>query len=99
MRSGVMALIVTKKSLPRGGVLRGPGGGIALPLLDGMIPAFAGTSNAAAGRPLRLGAIYAPNGMNMWDWTPKGEGGALELSPILQPLAPFEKNVVVLTGL
>src|SRR2546430_15568116 len=32
-------------------------------------------------------------------WTPKGEGNAFELSPILAPLAPFRDQMLVLSGL
>ena len=32
-------------------------------------------------------------------WTPKAEGAAFELSPILTPLAPFRDQMTVITGL
>ena len=32
-------------------------------------------------------------------WTPKGEGSAFELSPILEPLAPYRDQMLVLSGL
>ena len=32
-------------------------------------------------------------------WTPKGTGSAFELSPILEPLAPFRDQLLVLSGL
>ena len=32
-------------------------------------------------------------------WTPKGEGSAFELSPILEPLAPFRNQMLVLSGI
>ena len=32
-------------------------------------------------------------------WSPKGEGSAFELSPILEPLAPFRNQMLVLSGL
>src|SRR5690348_17258715 len=88
-------MFVTRKSLPRRTVLRGLGAIVALPWLDSMVPAFA----SAAQRTLRLGAIYAPNGMNMGRWTPATEGTAFELSPILEPLAPFRDHLLVLSGL
>jgi len=40
-----------------------------------------------------------PNGMAMEYWLPKGEGTAFELSPILEPLAPFREQMLVLSGL
>ena len=39
-------MIVTRKALPRRTVLRGLGASIALPLLDGMVPAFAALRNS-----------------------------------------------------
>jgi hypothetical protein len=75
------------------------GATLALPFLDGMFPAFARTRGAGATSPLRLGAIYAPNGMNMTDWTPAVEGADFQLTPILQPLAPYRNQLVVLSGL
>jgi hypothetical protein len=60
-----------------------------------MVPAFA----SAAGRTLRLGAVYAPNGMNMARWTPAADGAAYEMSPILEPLAAVRDHMLVLSGL
>jgi hypothetical protein len=37
--------------------------------------------------------------MAMQYWTPKGDGSNFELSPILEPLAPFRDKMLVLTGL
>src|SRR6185295_10443139 len=37
--------------------------------------------------------------MAMDFWTPKGEGAAFELSPILEPLAPFKDQTLVLSGI
>lgn len=91
-------MIVTKKALSRRTVLRGLGASLALPLLDGMVPAFAAGRHAA--RPtLRLGVVYLPNGVAMKSWTPTAEGTAFELTPILEPLAPFRDQLVVISGL
>src|SRR5206468_675043 len=57
-------------------------------------------SARAAGKPVnRFMAFYVPNGMAMEYWTPKGEGNTFELSPILEPLAPFRDQMLVLSGL
>ena len=87
-------MVITKKSLSRRTMLRGLGATIALPLLDGMVPAFAAGTRSVK----RVGAIYVPNGMSMPFWTPAAEGN-LELSPILKPLAPVRDRVLVLSGL
>ena len=91
-----MSAIVMKKRISRRAVLRGLGATIALPLLDGMVPAFGAIGTTAV---RRLGVIYVPNGMNMWSWTPRAEGAAFALTPILQPLAPFRDRLLVLSGL
>ena len=63
-------MIVTQKALPRRTVLRGLGASLALPLLDGMVPAFAALRTTAAAPVRRLGVVYVPNGMMMPQWTP-----------------------------
>jgi hypothetical protein len=86
---------LTNKSIPRRTILRGIGASVALPLLEAMIPA----ANAAVNPVRRLLTFYVPNGMAMEYWTPKGEGAAFELSPILEPLAPFRDQMLVLSGM
>jgi hypothetical protein len=83
--------------LPRRTFLRGAGAAIALPFLDAMTPAFAGTSDSR--RALRLAFTYVPNGVTPSDWTPRGEGRDFELSRILEPLRPFRDDTLVLSGL
>src|SRR5258705_10484947 len=90
---------LTTKALPRRTVLRGLGATIALPFLDAMLPAASARARAAAAPVHRFQTFYVPNGMAMEYWTPKGEGRAFELSPILEPLAPFRGRLVGLLGL
>jgi hypothetical protein len=93
-----MALI-TAKSLPRRTLLRGLGASVALPFLESMVPAWS-LRGRASGRPAhRFQTFYVPNGMAMEYWSPKGEGTAFELSPILEPLAAFRNQMLVLSGL
>jgi hypothetical protein len=47
----------------------------------------------------RFQAFYVPNGMAMEYWSPTGEGSGFELSPILEPLAPFREQMLVLSGI
>lgn len=54
------------------------------------------TSPAAA--PTRMAYLFVPNGINMAAWTP-ATTGALELSPVLAPLANVKGSLNVLTGL
>ena len=90
--------ILLSKPLARRTVLRGLGATVALPLLDAMFPAFSVRARAA-GPAHRFLAFYVPNGMAMEYWTPKGEGPAFELSPILEPLAAYRNQMLVLSGI
>ncbi len=82
---------LTRRSLPRRTVLRGLGGSLALPLLDAM--------QAPKPAVRRFQAVYVPNGMAMEYWTPKAEGAAYELTPILEPLAAFRDRMLPVSGL
>ena len=90
---------VTAKALPRRTVLRGLGAAVALPFLDAMLPAASLRARAAGTPAQRFQTFYVPNGMAMEYWTPKGVGNAFELSPVLEPLAPFRNQLLVLSGL
>ena len=92
-------MITGKKSLPRRAFLRGVGATIALPLLDSMVPAFAATRDTAEKPISRLGVVYVPHGAVMDKWTPTATGKNFELSPILEPLAPFRDQLLVVSGL
>jgi len=91
-------MMITKKSLSRRTVLRGFGAAVTLPLLDGMLPAFAGPLENSVKAVRRFGAVYVPMGVNMRQWTPAGEG-TLELQPIMEPLAAFKDRLLVVSGL
>src|SRR6185436_15447405 len=90
---------LTQKPMPRRTVLRGMGATLALPFLEAMVPTFARRGLAAAKPVHRFQTFYVPNGMAMEYWLPKGEGTAFELSPILEPLAPFREQMLVLSGI
>jgi len=89
---------LTAKPLPRRTLLRGVGATLALPFLEAMVPAFS-RGHAASAPVHRFQTFYVPNGMAMEYWTPKGEGSAFELSPILEPLAPYKDRMLVVSGL
>ena len=92
-------MIVTRKYLPRRTFLRGLGVTLALPMLDSMVPAFGGAQVRAAEAVRRLGVVYVPNGMFMTNWTPEVEGGPLEITQTLQPLARFKDRMLMVSGL
>ena len=52
-------------AMPRRTFLRGLGAGIALPLLDAMVPVRALGAAPVRKGPLRLAFVYVPNGANM----------------------------------
>jgi hypothetical protein len=72
---------------------------MALPLLEAMLPAKALRAVGPAKAPVRMAFLYVPNGVHMPDWTPKAEGANFELPAILKPLAPYQQDLLVLTGL
>ena len=90
---------LTTKSLPRRTILRGLGATMALPFLDAMLPAFSLRAKAAVKPVHRFQAFYVPNGMAMEYWSPKRKGKDFELSPILEPLAPYRNQLLVLSGI
>ena len=92
-------MIITKRTLPRRTVLRGLGTAVALPLLDGMVPALTALAQTAAQPKPRLGVVYVPHGAVMNNWTPAVDGKGFGFTPVLQPLAGFRKHLNVLSGL
>ena len=82
--------------ISRRAVLRGVGAAVALPWLETLTPpAFAST----AVPPRRMAFIYVPNGVILNDWTPKTEGADYALPSILEPMAPFKQDMMVISGL
>ena len=92
-------MFITKKYLPRRTVLRGLGAAVALPLLDGMVPALTAQRRTAAAPVRRFGVFYVPNGMSMPYWFPKEEGPLAALPPTLQSLSAFKDRVLLCGGL
>ncbi len=92
-------MMITKTHLPRRTFLRGVGATLALPLLDGMVPAFTPLRLSAAAPVKRLGVVYVPNGVLMDQWTPDATGAAFELKPVMESLAPYRDRLIVLGGL
>ena len=91
-------MTILGKSLPRRTLIKGLGASLALPLLDAMVPVgLRGLS--APERVHRFQTFYVPNGMAMDYWSPVGIGADFELTPILEPLAPFKDQMLVLSGI
>lgn len=87
--------------ISRRAALRGLGTVVSLPLLEAMLPRSLGAAPAAAAAqaPRRMAFIYVPNGAIMNSWKPAAEGSGFELPPILEPLAPFRDDLLVLSEL
>lgn len=92
-------MMAFKKAIPRRRFLRGVGATVALPLLDGMIPALAGPADTITKQVLRMGIVYVPNGIIAANWRPSIEGSGFEMTPIMEPLTPFREYLLVLSGL
>lgn len=83
-------------------VLHGLGVSVALPWLEAMGPVAswaAAVESKSRPAPNRMAMLYVPNGVNMAEWTPKGEGPLGELPTILEPLSGLKDDFMVLTGL
>ena len=83
-----------KMTLSRRAILRGAGVGLGLPWLEAMA-----ATGGAAKPPVRMAALYMPNGVNVDAWVPKGTGREFELSPTLQPLRALKDQIVVMSNL
>jgi hypothetical protein len=93
-----MSSFITKTHLSRRTFIQNVGVTLSLPWLEAMVPAQTPIARTAAKPQVRLGLCMIPHGAVMNNWTP-ATTGALELSPILSPLAPHKDSVVVLSNL
>jgi hypothetical protein len=91
---------ITRKKLDRRTLLRSAGVGVALPLLDAMIPAMVPMAKAAEElRPKRFVGIWHPHGAAPGYWSPLQTGSDFEFSYITKPLEPFRDRIVLVSGL
>src|SRR2546423_15379511 len=91
-------MYIRKKAIPRRTFLKGAQAALALPLLDAMIPAATALARTPAKPAPRLGFVFIPMGCDQARWTPPGQSGLLELSPILYSLNPGKDKVTVFTN-
>lgn len=90
---------MSHNQLDRRTFLKGIGTLMALPALDAMGPkVYASGSGAMAANPTRIAYLFVPNGIDMANWTPS-TGGALNITPILEPLRDLKNDFSILTGL
>src|SRR5438874_2160796 len=101
-------MYITKKSLSRRTVLKGVGVTLALPFLDAMVPAGAWAKTAAGkdAKKIRLVCMEMVHGSagstaigvkkNLF--APVKTGRDFDLSPTLEPLAPFREHVTIVSN-
>lgn len=95
----------TNRQMPlsRRTLLRGAGAALALPWLEAMMPgkvsAAESEGKAPEDSPLRMAALFVPNGVRQDMWTPEKTGRDFDLSPTLEPLADVKDQLLVLTNL
>jgi hypothetical protein len=86
-------------SLSRRTVLRGLGTAIALPWLEAMAPLARAATGSPNQPPVRMAFLCVPNGMHMPDWTPDAEGKDFAIKSILEPVAAYRSDLLMLSGL
>jgi hypothetical protein len=92
-------MMIFKKAIHRRTFLRGLGASVALPMLDGMIPALAKPSDPAAKIPQRVSFTYSPNGIRRERWLPETTGANFEMTDILKQWEPFKDQLLVVSNL
>jgi hypothetical protein len=99
----VTTILTDRPRIARRSLLRAAGIAVGLPALEAMVPGGGGRAARAAGvAPRRFVVMFSANGTIYPQWLPvAGPGGArdFQLSPILQPLAARQADLVVVAGL
>jgi len=97
---------MTKKNFSRRSFLQSAGFLMGLPVFESLLSraacaaaASTGPGLAASGDPLRMAFVYVPNGVIVDRWTPKGVGKGLQLNETMAPLAAFQSDFQVVSGL
>ncbi len=98
---------ITQAPLSRRTVLRGLGVSLALPLLEAMMPSslraapstFKPLAKSGTKPTPRVIFCYVPNGVNVAEWMPKGDGADYKFSSTLEPLRELRDQFSVISGL
>ena len=81
-------------------LLRGLGTLMSLPFLESLAPRLgAAEVKKAAAKPLRAAWLYIPNGVNVNEWFPTGEGDSYTMSNSLKELEKHRADFSVVSGL
>ena len=89
--------VMRARPLSRRTLLRGAGVALGLPWLEAMSPNLRASTPPKS--PVRMAALYMPNGAFPETWTPKTAGRDFELTPSLEPLANLRDEICVLSNL
>jgi len=81
--------------ISRRAMLRGAAASVSLPLLEVM----ARGAGSRPAPPTRLVCLFQPNGVYPKAWDVTGVGKDFQWSPILEPLAPFRDDVLIVSNL
>src|SRR3712207_3916911 len=92
---------MSKHSFSRRTMLRGIGVSMALPWLESrnVWGDVARAADAASEAPVRLGLLFAGNGFHSKERWAKGEGKAMELGQVLEPLSKHREKLLFIRGL
>ena len=90
---------MSRTQISRRTVLRGAGAALALPWLEAMRESRALAGVGGDDRPVRVAALFFPNGVREDRWTPQQTGSDWELTPQLMPLGELKPDVSVVSGL
>jgi hypothetical protein len=84
----------------RRAILRGLGVSMTLPWLESFRPRLvAAAEEAVSGPPQRLAVLFAGNGFHSQEWWAEGSGAEMKLGRVLQPLADFREQFLLVKGL
>src|SRR5262245_36429050 len=80
--------------------LRGVGVTVALPWLES-VPVWGDevVRGKASEPPVRMACLFSGNGFHSKEWWAKGEGAAMELGKVLEPLKPVREKLTFIRGL
>lgn len=84
--------------MKRRNFLKGVAATISLPHMSSLA-ATGKSGSGAVTAPNRLAFLYVPNGMNINEWRPTGQGTNYALSKSLESLSPFKKDIQIISGL
>ena len=84
----------------RRAVLRGLGVSITLPWMESFRPRdLAAAEPEVGGPPPRLAVLFAGNGFHSKEWWAEGRGAEMKLGRVLEPLADFREQFLLIKGL